>query len=287
MTALSKHRTPRSGQEVIALLTEKARLIRLETMRLVGIAKSGHYSSVFSCAELLATLYYHVLRVDPTRPDWSERDRFILSKGHAAVGLYPVLADLGFFPWSDLDNYTRVGSPFADHPRLDIPGIDFSSGSLGHGLSIAAGMAHAGRADGLNYRVHCMLGDAELNEGLIWEAAMAAVHLRLGNLVATIDCNQMGLDGFTAEVMGVEPLVEKWRAFGWRVFDVKGHDVGELVKVYDSLQLCTDGQPTVIIARTIKGKGIPWMELSRVWHLGALVGEDLEEATRELGVGSA
>lgn len=264
------------------LVEEKARFVRLETLRLVSIAKSGHYTSVFSCAEILAALYYSVLNVDPARPDWPERDRFVLSKGHAAVGLYPLLADRGFFPPALLDDYTRVGSLFADHPRPDIPGVDFGSGSLGHGLSVSAGMAISGRLAGHGYRVHCLLGDGELNEGQIWEAAMAASHLGLGNLVATVDRNLMSLDGFTEEVMRIEPIADKWRSFGWLVREVDGHDVGALLDAYAALPPADSDQPVVILAHTLKGKGIPWMELSRHWHLGALVGADLDEARSHL-----
>lgn len=261
------------------VLADKARFVRTETLRLVSIAKSGHYSSVFSAAELLAVLYFHALRIDPEKPEWPERDRFVMSKGHAAVGLYPLLADLGFFPASDLENYTRLGSYFADHPDVRyVPGVDFSSGSLGHGLSVSVGMALAGRMDSRDHRVFCMLGDGELNEGQIWEAAMSASHFQLGNLVAIVDRNGMGLDGFTEEVMPIEPHGDKWRAFGWRVVEVDGHNLDDLVETFDALPPADSPQPTALIAHTVKGKGIPWMEHSRLWHLGALVGTDLETA---------
>jgi transketolase len=263
-------------------LRERARWIRLETLRLVAIARSGHYSSTFSCAELLAVLYYHHLRLDPSQPRWPDRDRFVMSKGHAAVGLYPVLADLGYYPMSELDDYTRVGSEFADHPKLTIPGCDFGSGSLGHGLSVTAGMALAGRCAGRGFRVHCMLGDGELNEGQVWEAAMAASHFGLGNLIAVVDRNGMGLDGFTEEVMAVEPIRAKFEAFGWRVVEVDGHDVEALARVYDELPPRDADMPTVIVAKTVKGKGVSWMEYSRTWHLGALVGPDLDAARTEI-----
>lgn len=274
--------TTETGEQLIERLRERAAWVRLEAIRLIAIAKSGHYSSTFSCAEILAVLYYHALRLNPAAPDWPDRDRFVMSKGHAAVGLYPILADLGYYPLSQLDDYTRVGSLFADHPQISIPGCDFGSGSLGHGLSVCVGMALGGRLQERGYRVHCMLGDAELNEGQVWEAAMAASHHRLGNLVAVVDRNGMGLDGFTEEVLGIEPQVDKWRAFGWQVVEVDGHDVGALVDVYDSLPAADSTTPTVIIAHTIKGKGVSWMEHSRVWHLGALVGDDRETAEAEL-----
>lgn len=262
----------------IALLEERARFIRLETVRLIRIARSGHYSSVFSCAEIFSVLYYDVLRLDPSRPDWPDRDRFVMGKGHAAVGLYPVLADLGFFASSDLDDYTRLGSAFGDHPDMrKIPGIDFSSGSLGHGISICVGMALAARVGGSDHRTYCLLGDGELNEGQVWEAAQAASHYRLGDLVAIVDRNAMGLDGYTEEVMSVEPITDKWRAFGWNVVDVDGHDVESLLGALSSLPpRGSSDVPTAIIAHTVKGKGVPFMEYSRNWHLGNLAGEDYE-----------
>lgn len=274
--------TTDSRDQLTQRLRERANWIRLEAIRLIAIAKSGHYSSTFSCAEILSVLYYHILRLDPSNPDWPDRDRFVMSKGHAAVGLYPILADLGFYPMSDLDDYTRVGSLFADHPQISIPGVDFGSGSLGHGLSVCCGMAIAARIQGRGYRVHCMLGDAELNEGQIWEAAMSASHHRLGNLVAIVDRNGMGLDGFTEEVMGIEPQDEKWRSFGWHVIEVDGHDISALLDAYEALPPSDSETPTAIIAHTIKGKGVSWMEHSRIWHLGALVGADREAAEKEL-----
>jgi transketolase len=270
-------------------LSERAWWIRRETVRLIGIAKSGHYTSVFSSAEILSVLYYHTMRLRQGEPHWPQRDRLVLSKGHVAVGVYPILADYDFFPAAWLDTYTRVGSPLGDHPDMrKVPGIDFSSGSLGHGPSIAVGMAAGAqrRPDMGDVRVFALIGDAECNEGQIWEAAQAATHFRLGNLVGILDRNTMGLDGLTEEVMSVEPLVERWRAFGWNVVEVDGHDVMELVRVFDTLPPPAIGPPTMIVAHTVKGKGIKYMEQSRDWHLGFLADEDEESALRELGYGS-
>ncbi len=205
-------------EERVQRVREMAGWIRSETIRLIGIAKSGHFTSVFSCAEILAALYSGVLRLSDD-PAWSERDRLILSKGHCAVGVYPILAERGYFPRDWLDGYTRVGSPLGDHPDMRrVPGIDFSSGSLGHGLSIGVGMATGARLRGHEAtRVYVLLGDQELNEGQIWEAAQAAAQFGLGNLVAIVDRNQMGLDGQTEEVMSVEPIDRRFEAFGWRV----------------------------------------------------------------------
>lgn len=262
-------------------LRERARFIRTETVRLVQIAKSGHYSSVFSAAEILATLYYHTMNISED-PRWPDRDRLILSKGHVAVGVYPILADLGYFPKKWLETYAHIGSPLGDHPDMrQVPGIDFSSGSLGHGLSIGLGMALWVRLRKSPSRVFVLLGDAELNEGQIWEAAQAAAHYKVDNLVAIIDRNQMGLDGHTEEIMGVEPLADKWRAFGWQLQECDGHSVSSLVSTFDNLPK-NSGLPQVVIAHTVKGKGLSWMEDSRVWHLGFLHGRDSEFATKEL-----
>jgi transketolase len=269
--------------ELIARLEKRARFIRWETVRLIAIAKSGHYTSVFSCAEILAVLYDHVMRYDPSDPAWPDRDRFVMGKGHAAVGFYPVLADVGFFPPNWLDDYTRLGSAFGDHPDMRrIPGVDFSSGSLGHNLSVSVGMALAARQQGRDFRVYCLLGDGELNEGQCWEAAMSGAAFRLGNLVAIVDRNQMSLDGFTEEVMPLEPLADKWRAFGWDVLEVDGHDLGALLDAFAALPPPDSGKPIVLICHTIKGKGISFMEGGREWHLGNLAGPDYDRVMAEL-----
>ena len=280
--------TAPTREQQIAHLRERAHFVRTETVRLTRIAGAGHYSAVFSCAELLAVLYYDQLRIDPARPDWTDRDRFVLSKGHAAIGLYPLLADLGFFDPSELDSYTRLGSPFGDHPDMRrIPGIDFSSGSLGHGLSIAAGMALAGRLSVSNnrasdHRTYCMLGDGELAEGQIWEAAMSAGHFRLGNLVAIVDANQLGIDGFVSDVMAAEPIDRRFAEFGWQTHRVDGHDIGALLDVFAALPAAADGPPQLVVADTVKGKGVARMELSPDWHVGNLAGADYDDVMAEL-----
>ncbi len=262
-------------------LLERASFIRTETVRLIQIAKSGHYSSVFSAAEILATLYYHTMRLS-SDPKWSDRDRLVLSKGHVAVGVYPILADLGYFPKQWLETYANLGSPLGDHPDMrKVPGADFSSGSLGHGLSIGLGMALWLRFRKSPARVFVLLGDAELNEGQIWEAAQAASHYHADNLIGILDRNQMGLDGHTEEIMSVEPLADKWRAFGWQVHECDGHSVEALVRTFDNVPR-TSGRPQVVIAHTVKGKGVKYMEDSRVWHLGYLHGSDAEAARKEI-----
>ncbi len=262
---------------------DRAALVRRETIRLVGIAKSGHYSSVFSCAEIMAALYSGVMRIAED-PEWPERDRLILSKGHVAVGLYPLLAERGYFPADWLESYTRLGSPLGDHPDMRrIPGVDFSSGSLGHGLSIGVGMAKAARLRGYDEtRVWVLLGDQELNEGQIWEAAGSASHFGLGNLVAIVDANQMGLDGMTEETMSVEPIAGRFEAFGWDVVEIDGHDPEAILATAAALPAAASAKPQCIVARTVKGKGVSYMELSRTWHIGYLSPEDSAAAVAEI-----
>jgi transketolase len=267
----------------LADLEERARFVRLETLRLSRIAGAGHYSSTFSAAELLVSLYYGHLRIDPAHPTWPDRDRFILSKGHAAIGLYPILADLGYFDGALLDGYTRLGSPFGDHPDMKkVPGIDFSSGSLGHGLSIALGMALAGRVQRRDYRVYCLLGDGELHEGQIWEAAMAAGHFETGSLVAIVDRNQLCIDGRTDDIMAVEPIGDRFTSFGWEVQRIDGHDLAQIDAALAAAAATTGGRPQLIIADTIKGRGVDFMELSLDWHVGNLVGDDYQDAEAQI-----
>lgn len=274
---------PRRGHTVQDL-EKKARFIRLETVRLGKVSGAGHYSAVFSCAELFAALYYSELRVDPQQPQDPNRDRFVLSKGHAAIGLYPVLADLGFFDSHLLDSFTRMGSAFGDHPDMKkIPGVDFSSGSLGHGLSIGVGMALATRLAGLSANVWVMVGDGELGEGQIWEAAMAASQYRLGRLRLIIDANQLQIDGFTKDVMNAEPIHERFAAFGWDVQRIAGHDIPSILKSFNGLLSSDEGRPQCIVADTVKGKGVARMELSPDWHVGNLVGQDYDDVIVELG----
>ncbi|HEV8219077.1 MAG TPA: transketolase [Streptosporangiaceae bacterium] len=272
--------------QLISLLTAKAKLVRRETVRLTRIAGAGHYTGTFSAAELFAALYYAQLRYRPGQPDWPDRDRFVLSKGHAAIGLYPVLADVGFFDPALLDNYTRLHSRFGDHPDMrKIPGIDFSSGSLGHGLSTTLGMTLAARVQGRAYRSYVILGDGELCEGQVWEAAMAAGHYRAGSLVAIVDRNQLSIDGPTESIMGVEPLDEKFRAFRWQVQRIDGHDFDAILDAFARLTTDPHGPPQMIIADTVKGRGVQRMELDTNWHVGNLVGADYDDVLTEIEAG--
>jgi transketolase len=269
----------------IAEVRAKALLVRRETIRLIAIAGTGHYASAFSCAEILAALYYgDVLRLRRGDPDWPERDRLLLGKGHAAVGLYPLLADWGFLDPALLDGYTRLGNPLGDHPdMLRVPGVDFSSGSLGHALSAGLGMALGGRITGTDFDVYVVLGDGELHEGQVWEAANAAGHYRVRNLIAVVDRNRFSLDGEVDEVMAVEPLGDRWRAFGWDVREVDGHDVPALLRTLHEVRADTARErPVVIVADTVKGRGVSFMESQRGWHLGWLHADDERAALAEL-----
>ena len=266
-----------------AELAEKARMIRIETVKLTDICGSGHYGSAFSMAELVASLYYQFLHVDPGNSQWPDRDRFTMGKGHAAIGLYPVLADLGFFTWEELYTYTRLGSPFGDHPDLrKVKGADFSSGSIGHNLSVSVGMALGLRLKASPARVVCLMGDGEQAEGQIWEAAMSGAHYRLNNLLGIVDINKVGSDGEVAAIMNNEPLDEKWRAFGWAVRRIDGHDPAAVEDALDWGLNAERDCPGVILADTVAGKGVGFMEHSWQWHLGFLGPKDRDRALAEL-----
>jgi transketolase len=269
------------------LLEDKARMIRRETVKLTDICGSGHYGSAFSMAELVSSLYYEFLQVDPKNSQWVDRDRFTMGKGHAAIGLYPVLADLGFFSWDELYTYTRLGSPFGDHPDMrKVKGADFSSGSIGHNLSVSVGMALGLRARKSPARVVCMMGDGEQAEGQIWEAAMSASHFKLGNLAGIVDINKVGSDGNVTETMNNEPLDEKWRAFGWVVRRIDGHD---FTAIGDALGWALNrdrSAPAVILADTVAGKGVSFMEGTWQWHLGFLGPTDRDRALAEIEAGA-
>jgi transketolase len=256
--------------EQIARLKERALFVRLETVRLISIAKVGHYTSVFSCAEIFSALYYDAMRLKRGEPKWPGRDRFLMGKGHAAVGLYPLLADWDFFDEAWLDDYTRLGSPLGDHPDMrKVPGVDFSSGSIGHALSGGLGMALGARLRG--------------NAFDVWEAALAAAHHKTGNLIAIVDRNGYQLDGKVDDVVGIEPLADKWRAFGWDVREVDGHDVAAVATLFRELKAETARErPVCVIALTAKGKGVEYMETEPGWHLGWLAPEDEVLAIEEI-----
>lgn len=270
--------------ELLDFLEERADFVRLETIRLIEIAKVGHYSSVFSCAEIFSTLYYAVMRLNLENVADPGRDRFLMGKGHAAVGLYPILADLGFLETDVLNNYTRLGNPLGDHPDMTkVPGIDFSSGSIGHALSNGLGMVLGARVMNQDFATFVLLGDGEMQEGQVWEAALSAAHHRARNLIAIIDRNGFQLDGSVDDVIGVEPLRQKWESFGWDVREVDGHNVTELLTVFnEALNYTQRDKPLCVIARTSKGKGVSYMESEPGWHLGYLDPLDAQRAADEI-----
>lgn len=284
-------RIPKTGAlspDHLKYLKERALFCRLETVRLIQIAKVGHYTSVFSCAEIFAALYYDTMRLKPGVPDWEDRDRFTMGKGHAAVGLYPILADLGFFDPALLDGYTKLGNPLGDHPDMrKVPGVDFSSGSIGHAISGALGMVLAGRAQGRDFHAFALVGDGEMQEGQVWEAALSAAHYEAANLTVIVDRNGYQLDGNVDDVIGVEDLTAKWEAFGWDVHRVDGHDMTALATLLRQVRADTSRtRPGCVIADTVKGKGVSYMETEPGWHLGYLAPEDEARAIAEIKQGA-
>jgi len=262
-------------------LTAFARLIRRDVLRMIYRARSSHIGSCFSMAELLAVLYGQILRVDPQRPNWPNRDRFILSKGHACAALYAVLAEKGFFPQEWLDDFYQDGSNLPGHATHTVPGIEVSTGSLGHGLSIACGMAIAGKNAATRFRVFALLSDGECDEGSVWEAVLFAGHHRLDNLVAMIDYNKIQSLGGVREILDLSPLPEKWRACRWSVREVDGHNVGEIEHSLSQVPF-EAGAPSCLIAHTIKGKGVTFMENRLLWHYRPPDHQEFENAFAEL-----
>jgi transketolase len=258
--------------ERLAELADELRGMVIETL---CHARAGHPGGSLSAAEILAALFFSVMRIDPRRPDWEARDRFILSKGHAAPVYYAALARRGYFPEEMLQTYDELDSLLQGHPDMHCPGVDMSSGSLGQGLSVGLGMALGMRLKAIDARVFVVLGDGELQEGQVWEAAMAAPKFGLDNLVAIVDDNHIQLMGDTATIMPVHPIAEKWRAFNWNVLEVDGHDPAAIVNACAAAGRAK-GRPTVIIAQTVKGKGVSFMENTHQWH-SATVTEDLKE----------
>ena len=271
--------TPAEHREMKRIANDVRRDILLTTFA----ANSGHPGGSLSEVEILTSLYYRVLRHDPKNPSWPDRDRFILSKGHATPGLYSVLAHRGYFPREDLRTFRKIGTHLQGHTRIGTPGVEMSAGSLGQGLSFSIGVALAGHLDGRRYRTYVLLGDGECDEGQVWEAAMAAAHYKVDTLTAIIDRNRIQNDRFVSEVMEIEPLADKWRAFGWRVLQVQGHSFPQLLKALARAKE-TQGRPTVIIARTVKGKGVSCMENNPDFHGKAANKQELVRALEDLGI---
>jgi transketolase len=259
-----------------------ARNIRRHIVTMTGAAKSGHPGGSLSSVEILVALYYDVLRHDPANPAWPERDRFILSKGHAAPVLYAVMAECGYAPLDKLDTLRKLDSPFQGHPdRRFLPALEASTGSLGQGLSLALGMGAAARLDGAAWRTFVVLGDGECQEGQIWEAAMFGAFHRLDNVCAIVDYNKIQLDGFVKDIMELEPFADKWRSFGWHVIELDGHDIAALQRGFAEAA-SVKGKPSVVIAHTIKGKGVSFMENNPKFHGVAPTPAEVEAALKEL-----
>lgn len=267
--------------ELIEELKSKSKKLRMDILRMLAKAQSGHTGGSLSAIDILTALYYHVMKHRPDDPKWVERDRFVLSKGHGAPALYAVLADCGYFPVEYLNRLRQLGSPLQGHPCVNTPGVEICTGSLGHGLSLANGMALGLKIDGISSRVYALMGDGECQEGQIWEAAMSASHYKLSNLTAIVDKNGLQIDGATSEIMNIDPIDEKFRAFGWQVLVIDGHDFSQLLSAFRfaSEERCC---PTAIVARTIKGKGVSFMENNLEFHGRAPTDEELKWALAEL-----
>ena len=266
----------------IDLLQKKALVVRRDIIKMIGEAGSGHPGGSLSATDILVALYYSELKVDPKNPKWDERDRFVLSKGHCVPALYAVLAEKGFFDKSLLSTFRKLGSPLQGHPDMvKVPGIDMSTGSLGQGFSASVGMALSLKVDQKPNRVYALLGDGENQEGIVWEAAMAAGDYKLDNLTAILDNNGLQIDGRCAEVMCVEPLKDKWASFGFHVITIDGHNMAAILGALETAKTIK-GKPTMIIAKTIKGKGVSFMENQAGWHGKAPSKEQIALALEEL-----
>jgi transketolase len=261
---------------------ELADKVRLHALHMTSRGGSSHIGSILSIADIMAVLYSRILRVKPEQPKWEERDRFILSKGHAGAAVYATLAECGFFPVEKLTTHYQDGSDLSGHvSHKGIPGVELSTGSLGHGLSVAAGMALASKLDGKSWRAFCLLSDGEMDEGSNWEPIMFAAHHKLDNLVAIIDYNKIQSLKSVRETLNLEPFAAKWKAFGWKVVEVDGHDHIALLKAFSKVPKSV-GQPTVVICHTTKGKGVSFMENSVLWHYRTAKGQEFEDAKTEL-----
>lgn len=268
-------------EKKIKFLKEKANNVRKLVIEMLVKAGSGHPGGSLSSTEIITCLYFEIMRHNPKEPCWPHRDRFHLSKGHCCPAVYSALALSGYFPLEKLLTLRKLGSMLQGHPDRRVPGIEVASGSLGQGLSVSLGMALAGKMDKQDFRVYCLMGDGEIQEGNIWEAAMAAAHYKLDNLCGIVDYNRFQIDGRTEEIMNLEPLVKKWEAFGWQVLECDGHNIKELLEVFNKAKT-VKLKPTVIIAHTVKGKGISFMEHVVDFHGRAPTEEESKIALREL-----
>ncbi len=260
----------------------RANARRADAVTMIHRAGTGHTGGAMSALDVLSVLYYDVLRVRPKEPRWPQRDRFLLSKGHSVEGYWALLADLGFFPAEDLRGFSQAGSPLIGHPNNKVPGVEVCTGALGHGLPVGVGMALGAKRSGEDFRAYVLMGDGEQAEGSVWEAAMAGAHYKLDNLVAIIDRNGLQISGSTEAVMGLEDFAAKWRAFGWDVTELDGHDIAALQHYFHNLP--RHGKPHCLIAKTIKGKGLPFAENDPAWHHKVPTAEQVQAAYAALGV---
>lgn len=254
---------------------------RKRVLKLIHHAKTGHTGGALSSTDIMVSLYYKIMNIDPVNPQMEDRDRFILSKGHSVEPLWTILADLGFYPEDDLWTFSSFGSKLIGHPNNKMPGVEMNTGSLGHGLSVGSGLALAAKKMNKSYRTFVLMGDGEQAEGSVWEAAMFAAHYKLDNLVAIIDRNRLQISGSTEDVMALDPLDEKWEAFGWEVVQVDGNNLDQLVSALDSSQVVT-GKPKLILANTTKGKGVSFIENQADWHHHVPSDDQLAQALEEL-----
>lgn len=268
---------------LVSRLEQQARQVRRNIWRAIRAGGGGHVGGSSSAADILAALYFHRMRIRPTEPDWPERDRFVLSKGHANAALGAVLAQAGFIDDAVLDQFYAFESPFGMHPDIKVAGVEMCTGALGHGLSVATGMALGARIQKMAFHTFVLIGDGELHEGSNWEAAMAAAHYKLANLTAIIDHNKICQSGRVNEVISVDPLADKWRAFGWEVREIDGHNMSDVVETLDALPLNSE-RPTAIIAHTVKGKGVSFAENTYLWHSNSVNDEIYAKALAELGL---
>ncbi|PLR83301.1 transketolase [Bacillus canaveralius] len=265
----------------ITRLKRKAAEIRMELLTMIYEARTGHTGGSLSNTDILTVLYYKIMNIDPKNPKWEDRDRYVQSKGHSVESYWAILADRGFFPKEELKTFSQFKSRLIGHPNNKVPGVEMNTGALGHGLPIAVGMALAAKMDGKSYKVYTLMGDGEQAEGSVWEGAMSASQYKLDNLVAVIDRNRLQITGSTEDVMGLEPLADKWRSFGWEVVEVDGNDISQLVEVFTNTPKVA-GKPTIIIANTVKGKGISFAENVGAWHHRVPTKEEYELAMQEL-----
>ena len=264
-------------------LNEIANVIRKDIVSMICKSKSGHPGGSLSAVEILTALYFDQMNIDPTNPKMEDRDRFVLSKGHAAPALYATLSERGYFDKEELNHLRQIGSMLQGHPDMKkIPGVEMSTGSLGQGFSVACGMAMAAKLDNAPWNVYALLGDGEVQEGIIWEAAMSAAHYKLDNMIAFLDYNGLQIDGDVESVMNINPIEDKFKTFGWNVITIDGHDFDQIFAALDMAKDTVD-KPTMIIAKTIKGKGVSFMENQASWHGSAPSEEQLQQALSELG----